>query len=344
MGFKHFTIRVRQPFRLDLTVWALRRRPHNTVDVWDGTTYLRTLVVDGGPVRVAVRQGEADVSEFVRLDVEVRRRGEDPSEASVVETRHLLERMLGLEIDLGGFYRLAATDVHLSELSRRFLGVRPPRFASVFEGLVNAIACQQLSLTVGIHLLNRLAAVYGPVVDVPRADPGFPTPERLSVAEVSHLRDLGFSTAKARTLIELSRRVVTGALDLDAVETCDDRHATTILTALPGVGRWSAEYVLLRGLGRLGVLPGDDVGARNSLRRYFELSESAGYHEVVDLARRWSPYGGVVYFHLLLDGLARDSQLQLATSELTTRYSAPGPISPPRYPVDGVGYDTRGVA
>jgi DNA-3-methyladenine glycosylase II len=153
MRIARFTIEARTPFRLDLTVWALRRRPHNTIDAWDGTTYTRTLVADGLPVQVAVRQDHAGNPERTCLDVEVRRRGETPSETGIAEVRHTIEQILGLHVDLAGFYELAASDPRLAGLARRFLGVRPPRFASVFEALVNAVACQQLSLTVGIHLV-----------------------------------------------------------------------------------------------------------------------------------------------------------------------------------------------
>ena len=328
MGIARFTIEVCPPFRLDLTVWALRRRPHNTIDVWDGTTYTRTLVADASPVLVAVRQ-EGGQPEGARLGVEVRRRGEAPSGAGVVEVRRTLERMLGLGVDLAGFYELAAADERLAGLAGRFRGVRPPRFASVFEALVNAVACQQLSLTVGIHLLDRLAAVYGPEVALRGATPGFPSAQGLAAAEPSHLRRLGFSVAKARTLTGLARGVASGTLDLDALAQADDEHATAALVALPGIGRWSAEYVLLRGLGRLGVLPGDDVGARNNLRRHFELPAPAGYDEVATLTKSWWPYGGLVYFHLLLDALARGGHLAAAAADPPSD----GPASPRTFAV-----------
>ena len=315
MGTARFTIEVRSPLRLDLTVWALRRRSHNTIDVWDGTTYTRTLVVDGVPVQVAVRQGHAGNPEQTRLDVEVRGRGKAPSEAGVAEVRSTIERMLGLNVDLVGFYELAASDQGLVALAQRFLGMRPPRFVSVFEALVNAVACQQLSLTVGIHLLDRVAAAYGPEVAFRGATPGFPTTERLAAAEPSQLHRLGFSLAKARTIIGLARGVCSEDLDLEALEQADDEHAVSTLLSLPGIGRWSAEYVLLRGLGRLGVLPGDDVGARNNLRRRFELPASAGYDDVAALARSWWPYGGLVYFHLLLDGLAGAGYLDVTADQ-----------------------------
>lgn len=161
------------------------------------------------------------------------------------------------------------------------------------------------SLVVGIHLLNRLAACYGPTISSRGGAPaGFPTPERLASADPQVLRELGFSRAKARALRILAERVASGELDLEALRNEPDERALAVLLDLPGIGRWSAEYTLLRGLGRYHVLPGDDVGARNNLRRRFELPSSAGYDAVVELGRTWWPYGGLVYFHLLLDALA----------------------------------------
>ena len=158
---------------------------------------------------------------------------------------------------------------------------------------------------VGIHLLNRLAERYGPTTSSRgRAPAGFPTPERLADADPEVLRELGFSRAKARALRILSERVASADLDLEALRNEPDARALAVLLDLPGIGRWSAEYTLLRGLGRYHVLPGDDVRARNNLRRRFELPLSAGYDGVVELARTWWPYGGLVYFHLLLDALA----------------------------------------
>ena len=303
VGTSRFSIVAPSPFRLDLTVWALRRRQHNTIDAWDGATYRRTLIADGVPVAVAVHQDRSTAPGRSRLAVEVRRRGPEPSATTIDDVARTLNRMLGPEVDLTGFYDLARSDGRLDQLARRFCGVRPPRLPSVFEACVNAIACQQLSLTVGIHLLDRLAADYGPRVAFAAAAPGFPAPERLAAADASDLRRLGFSMTKSRAVIQLAQQVTSGVVDLEGLEHLDDDDAVAALVALPGIGRWSAEYVLLRGLGRLHVLPGDDVGARNSLHRRFGLAQDAGYDDLVALGRKWWPYGGMVYFHLLLDGL-----------------------------------------
>ena len=102
------------------------------------------------------------------------------------------------------------------------------------------------------------------------------------------------------------------ALDLEALRDADDDRAMGVLLGLSGIGRWSAEYVMLRGPARYHVLPGDDVGARNNLRRRFGLAEDARYDAVATLSRRWQPYAGLVYFHLLLDDLAARGCLEAA--------------------------------
>jgi DNA-3-methyladenine glycosylase II len=170
--------------------------------------------------------------------------------------------------------------------------MRPPCFPTVFEAVVNAVACQQLSLDVGIHLLSRLARRFGPAVPGPVTRYGFPAPGRLAAADPAELRALGFSTAKARTITAIAGQAAAGALDLEALRDAGDDRAMSTLLGLPGIGRWSAEYVMLRGLARYHVLPGDDVGARNNLRRRFGLSEDAGYDAAATLSRRWQPTPG----------------------------------------------------
>jgi DNA-3-methyladenine glycosylase II len=82
-----------------------------------------------------------------------------------------------------------------------------------------------------------------------------------------------------------------------------NREAIAYLSRLRRIGRWSAEYVLLRGLGRLDTFPGDDIGAQNNLQRLFHLAERPTYDHIRQLSSPWHPYEGVVYFHLLLEKL-----------------------------------------
>jgi len=82
-----------------------------------------------------------------------------------------------------------------------------------------------------------------------------------------------------------------------------DEEAVKCLDQLRGVGRWTAEYVLLRGLRRLHIFPGDDVGARNSLQRWLGFRKPLDYQGVHRALASWRPYAGLIYFHMLLNGL-----------------------------------------
>lgn len=127
-----FELSAKPPFRLDLTVWALRRRPRNAVDRWDDNTYRRATLIGNTLADVAVVQtGSPDAP---RLAVTVT--GAAAIEPAVARTAatSMVRRMLGLDTDLDDFYRSAARDPDLSPLVRCFQGLKPPRFASLFEG------------------------------------------------------------------------------------------------------------------------------------------------------------------------------------------------------------------
>jgi DNA-3-methyladenine glycosylase II len=227
-----------------------------------------------------------------------------------------LDRLLGLQVDLTTFYEIAARQARLGPLARRFRGMKPPRFATVFEGVANAIACQQVTLTLGIRLLNRLAARYGPAIR--KGDEtchAFPRPDDLAELQSHDLRPLGFSRQKSRALIELARLITEERFDLEELGTLPDDEAIERLRTLRGVGRWTAEYVLLRGLGRTNIFPGDDVGGRNNLRKWLRLREPLDYEGVGRRLARWRHFGGLIYFHLLLDRLKQAGCLRAATPQ-----------------------------
>jgi DNA-3-methyladenine glycosylase II len=122
-------------------------------------------------------------------------------------------------------------------------------------------------------------------------------------------RELGFSYRKAQYLLEVSRREATGQFDSEQIEQVDNAAITEMLLKLHGIGRWTAEYVLLRGLGRTNVFPGDDVGARNRLALWLGLRRSLDYSSTRRIVNHWQPYAGLVYLHLLLAGLTESGEI-----------------------------------
>jgi DNA-3-methyladenine glycosylase II len=300
---RRFFLRPYPPFRLDLTVWALRRRPRNLIDRWDGTHYSRVLAFDGSPVHLVASQtapSERPEIECVYI-----------CERRVVKSEQVgaaVERLLGLNVDMSEFQLLAQRDSRLRKLIGRFAGFRPPRFPTVFEAAVNAVCCQQLSLEVGLELLNRLGAHAGlKLKDASESFFGPPEPRKVAELAPRKLRELGFSSQKAAALLEIARLFADESERLENLSSANDQEVMSCLMRQKGIGRWSAEYILLRGLGRLNVFPGDDIAAAKNLRQWLGIGrerQQLGYDEIRATLQKWDPYQGLVYFYLLLGSLA----------------------------------------
>ena len=296
-----FALRPIAPFSLELTVWALRRRAANQIDRWDGRHYSRIFVFEGNAVKVLASQ-EGGI-EKPRLNIVAVGK---TSDLRAVKSRisSTLEKMLSLRSDFKDFYSLSSSNKRLRPLAERFTGVKPPRFPTVFEALVNAFSNQQVSLDLGIILLSRLSSSYGAAFregDI--VFHAFPRPADLAGLSPEDFRKLGFSRNKGRAIIELSEGVIKRNLEIESLEEMTDTEIVQHLSKIRGVGRWSAEYVLLRGLGRLNVFPGDDVGAQRNLQQFMGLDERPDYDKIKRITSRWQPYSGFVYFHFLLDKL-----------------------------------------
>ena len=301
MGVVRLTLRPIPPFRLDLTAWAIRRRPHNTIDHFDGETYRRVVIIGDQPVAIAAKQ--IAPAKSPELEVVATGPGASKKNASAIEA--IVNRILGLSIDLRDFYRLAREDEALGPLVNRLKGMKPVRFPTNFEAFTNAVACQLVSLTAGMHVVNRIAEKYGRAIEVDGARlHACAEASDIARAEVEDLRALGLSRPKARYLIGLAQIATTSDPDFRSVESLDDAAAIAALSKISGVGRWTAEYVLLRGCGRFNIFPGDDVGGRNGLCAFLGIEDDLDYDGVRKTLAHWHAWGGFIYFHLLVNALA----------------------------------------
>lgn len=298
-----FTLQPRPPFRLDLTVWALRRRAHNVVDRFDDGIWRRVLVIGKSPVAVAV--GQTRHNELPEIEVRISAARPRAVKEEVAAT---IRRMLGLDRDLSDFYRLARADARFRELAERLRGMKPVRYATVFEGFANAVACQLVSLSAGMHVLNRMADAYG----VPGKVDGAATPMRsfpaaatIARSNPDALRAFGLSRQKGEYLVGLAQLAIDPRdCDFASIDRLDDDDAIARLSKIRGVGRWTAEYVMLRSFGRINIFPGDDVGGRKKLFEWLGSSDAPTYDGVGKMLERWHPYGGLIYLHLIVNAVA----------------------------------------
>lgn len=280
----------RAPFHLEATVRVLQRRPVNVVDSWADGGYLRVLDLSRGLALVAVRnQGTIDAP-----DLELAIRAGDASAASHAEAGAVLRRILGLDVDPAPLQRRMESEKSIRSTCRALRGMRPPRFATLFEAFASIVPFQQLSLDAGVAVVSRLVMRVGAHVSHQgRRFHAFPTSRQFARARLDVLRSCGLSDQKARTLIGVARAVESGELNEDEFDGRSTDSALARLTQLPGIGPWSAGLVLLRGLGRLDVFPPGDVGAARGLRSLMGLNARSALEPVIE---RFGRHRGYLYF------------------------------------------------
>jgi 3-methyladenine DNA glycosylase/8-oxoguanine DNA glycosylase len=238
--------------------------------VWeDGALY---RAVDGREVRIAAAEGGVDV---------------DPLDA---ETEAVVRKVLGFDFDLVAFSSWAAGEELLAPLVVRFAGFRPTLAPDPFEMLVGAITAQQVSLFAAVAIRNRLVERFGERVGRVWA---FPTRERLSAASEDELCALGFSRRKAEYVVGLAR----SDLDLPGLALLPDEEVAAQLTALRGLGEWTADWFLARYLGRPRAWPAGDLALRKAVRALY------GDVDVRAAGARFEPFQNLTAHYLLVQYL-----------------------------------------
>jgi len=290
------------PYRLDLTVWALRRHHNNQVDHWDGRYFHRLIFVDNICSSVRVYQTDPH-----HLHIKCQQNLNAWQKAQLLTE---LSSLLGVNRDINDFYQLMATDETMLSLVKPFYGFKPPRFLSIFEAMLNAITCQQISLGAAISLLNKLAHNLGTKQAKFHA---LPHESQIANCKPFQLQQLGFSRQRSESLIYLAKLMLEQTEQFKDLANLSNKEVIYQLCQLPGIGPWSADYILLRGLGRLDVFPRTDSGAKRSLQTYLNLDSNFDYRQMMRLVDKWQPFAGLVYFHLLLNKLKDKNYLQVAS-------------------------------
>lgn len=291
-----FEISVSAPFDLRLTVSALRRLPTSALYPLVSDEFRFVAPLASEPRLLAVRSiavgGTVGALQCGALDGEL-------GAVEVEEARRLIAWMLNAQFDLAPLLALVASEPELARLAARLAGMKPPRFPSLWEAFCQIVPFQLVSLSAAIATLNRFVWALGPIREYQGITYwGVPSPERVLAAETDELRACGLSMAKIQTLRGLAERALAGELDGATLAGFTDAEAVARLTRLPGIGPWSAQVALLRGLGRLSVFPAGDSGATRGLRELFSDREDASAASAA-LLQRLGDWRGYLYFILL---------------------------------------------
>jgi DNA-3-methyladenine glycosylase II len=299
-GRGFFAFRPAPPLDFALTLERYRLWGPDPANVYaDGALY-RVARVGARPVAFRLSASGTVTRPTVRVEF-----GGPDSPATRAALRAEARRLLGLDADLAGFYAQAARDPVLAPLVQPLLGLRPSVTPDPFEMLVGAISAQQVNLAFAFATRARLVERFG----VPHALGGvtvyaFPEPAAVAAADVPTLRAMQFSTRKAEYLIDLARALAEGRLDLAGLAAAPDEAVIERLVAQRGLGEWTAEWFLARGLGRPDVCPAGDLGVRRAVEALCFRGRPCDTARVRRRALAWRPYRSLAV-HYLLAGLRR---------------------------------------
>jgi DNA-3-methyladenine glycosylase II len=265
-------LRLPEPYDFEISTERFRAFGPDLANLWHEGGVHR--VVAGREFRVEPAPGGADVEP---LDGEI-----EPVALALV----------GADFDLDPFYEWAEQDDVLRGLARSLAGFRPPLAPDPYETIVSAISAQQVSLFAAFAIRNRMVERFG-ARGVHAYE--FPTRERMAAVREEELTALGFSRRKAEYVIGVAR----ADLDFEALRTLPDDEVKATLTAVRGLGEWTADWYLARHLARPRAWPAGDLGLVKAVSRFYLDGAKVSIADVRRLGARFEPFQNLSAHYLL---------------------------------------------
>jgi len=256
-------LEIPQPYDFHLSTLRFREFGSDRATVWHEGGLHR--VVAASEVRITAAPGGGRI--------------EPGSPEAAVEVGHLL----GLPFDLDAFRTWATRDAVLGRIVAALPGFRPTLSPDPFEALVIAITTQQISLRAAAAIRANFVERFGVRHDHAWE---FPTRERMREARPRHFTVLGFSRRKAEYVLELAH----SNLDLDELASRPDSEVIEALTAIRGLGRWTADWFLARRLARPHAWPAGDLGVRKAVSTFYADGRPLSIEEVRHMSERFVPF------------------------------------------------------
>lgn len=286
-----FDIKLPGPLDVLASLERLRSSGDDLIDRWDGTYWVRAISVGDRAVACActvIGDVERPALRITMADSERRPEIENVVRSSFVAAPP-------------EFAELVRTDPVIAGLDPQFYGLRPVLHLDLLAALVRCVSTQQVNLRWATITRRRLAEAFGERHAVDGHEVYGLSAERLATASVADIRALQFTTRKAEYIIGIAEAVAKGRLRLSELVELPDEEVVARLTALRGVGVWTAEWILARSLGRPRVVAGD-LGVRKAVGLAYVNSAAPSEQEVRRATAHWGRSANVAQA-LLLHGL-----------------------------------------
>lgn|GEM_PF-175719 len=266
-------------------------------DLADGGGFAenRDLAVSRGPAHSWAPTGSRAVAESRGFTA-----SQDAAAAGIdAAVMALVREWLDADVELTPFYEMGRTDEILHEVVERGRGLRIVGIPDLFEALVWAIMGQQINLTFAYKLKRSFVEAFGRSLEHEgRRHWLFPTPERIAAVEPGELTAMQLSASKTQCILTTARLIAAGELDKAALAAAKPEEAVAALTAVRGIGPWTAHYVSMHCLRHRDAYPAEDAGLHNALRTRLGLPGKPPLAVVREWGERWRPWRAYAVFYL----------------------------------------------
>jgi DNA-3-methyladenine glycosylase II len=295
---KKITLKAVPPFHFDLSA-EIFFNGDRQIRKYEESSFWQIIRANGKLILATVKSvGTVDKP---KLSAELRLNGELTLDDEK-KVEDAISVLFNTNFDLASFYEEVKTDKVMSRVTKKLWGLRSPTTQTVFEALIDSIVEQQISLKVANSIEKKLIKKFGDALDLEgEVYYVYPTPQRMALASVEELRQCGLSQRKAEYIKSASTLIMEGKLDLEKLKNYESAdEIIRELDKVRGVGVWTAELTMLRGMQRLEALPADDLGLRRVISHYYCGGKAITGAQAREIAEGWGKWKGLAAYYLIV--------------------------------------------
>jgi DNA-3-methyladenine glycosylase II len=190
----------------------------------------------------------------------------------------------------------------MHHIAQQLYGLKNPTTPMVFESLVESIVEQQISIKIAHTIEQRLAKKFGePLTIDDNIYFAYPTPQNIAGVSISEIQQVGLSMRKAEYIQGVAGLIVDGKLDLERLKNSENlEQIIAELDEIKGIGVWTAELTMLRGMQKLEAIPADDFGIRRVISKYYCSGKPVKTTEAREIAKTWGRWKGLAAYYLII--------------------------------------------
>ena len=286
------------PFDFDLTAQIFQRGDEK-IRTFQGGVFTQVINVNNKLALVSLTSTGTVSQPQIAVEVKSNHPFTSLDKCSVLE---MVSYVFNLNLNLCNFYQAIKNDATMKRITQQLYGLRNPTTPKVFESLVDSIIEQQISILVAIVLEEKLTKKFGERLELDgKSYFAFPTPHSLARRSVEEIQNIGLSRRKAEYVLGVANEIVSGKLNLEVMRNYSSAEKIiSELDAIRGIGAWTAELTMLRGMQRLEAFPADDLGLRRVISKYYCDGKPIKSAEARNIAEAWGNWKGLAAFYLIV--------------------------------------------